>query len=104
MNNNLRKNYQEFSPGLQPFLLIQKNYDSEEMTSSINNLIKKNIKLKFKKSEREISVFNNLAKKNSNNVLSSQNLSCNLSQRNLVAMIPPLEHNLEKYTKELQKS
>jgi len=37
------------------------------MKSSINTLIKRNIKMKFKKSEREINVFNNLAKKNSIN-------------------------------------
>jgi hypothetical protein len=81
ISNNLQKNYNEFSLGIKPFTLIQKNHDEEEMKSSISSMIKKNMKLKMKKSEREMFNFNNLARKNScaatGDVDSSKNLDQN---------------------------
>ena len=69
------------------------------MKSSISSVIKKNIKLKFKKSEKEISVFNKLARKNS-----YAPSGFNFSSKNLDQNLPVLDHNLDKMTKELEKS
>jgi uridine kinase len=61
-NTHLQKNYDEFNQGMESFVFIQKNYEDHEMQTTINSLIKRNIKLKFKSSEQEINLFNNLAK------------------------------------------
>jgi hypothetical protein len=60
------------------------------MQTAMNTLIKRNIKAKFKKSEKEMGVFNKLAQKGSLNSFPEN-------------MVPIFNLNLDKTLKDLQK-